>query len=764
MVFSWSEYVSAIATTPEIAPRYRHLRVVQLAQAIVESGRGASKLFQEAGNPYGMKWRDRIDDNYAVKITNKIWLVTPSEPNGVDWCQWKTAEQAAIGYWRFIDRPHSPYAGWEAYAKDPEGYLRHIWERGYATDPSYLGKVKSVFSEAQNLLQQYSTEQPQITQKIFKIAVMPGHGGSDPGAVNNRFNLQEKDYNWKEAIAIKANLEAQGNYQVTICRQEHERASLFAMQQKANNSGADLCLCLHHNASNSKARGWWLFYVKQDSQFEQFIKIMDRHFRELPIKARGYQYAGQPFAHDWYKRVWNCIRSCQMPTILFESCFIDNDGDARWLKDGGYLEIAEKICGGVREYLENRHDLRQTTQTSVFVSDPNPPLNVRSGAGTHYDVIGRLDNGTALNVINKVGNWLQISKPVSGYVHQDLTKSSYRVFVNDPNSPLNVRSGAGTHYDVVTELINGTALNVIGTDGNWLQIDRPVKGYVFAALTSTLYRVFVADPNPPLNVRSHPGTEFEAIGKLERNTALTVVDSSLDSQGKVWLRISSPYQGWVLESLTSDRVFSPGNYTPPVGMSESDKYDYCCNIISDNGGYLKKRNLISFRKETSTKANNWDGLYDDITLMIWQNSSGEKHVREYHSNTEPSSQYEDSSDPKADRRTMGVDANRDGLKDLGRLPEGYYEYQKDYSQRLGNILRPLKSAMAQRDINRNGFFEPDEPLASAGKSMLFHKGGVTNPYSAGCQTMNPTEYQRFWHDLNSDGDPGVIGYTIVRWY
>ena len=764
MMFSWSEYVRAVATTEEIAPRYRSLRIVQLAQAIVESARGSSKLFQEGGNPYGMKWRDRLDENYAAKITDKIWLETPSEPHGSDWCQWKTAERAAIGYWRFIDRPNSPYAGWEAYAKDPEGYLQHIWKRDYATDPNYFSKVKRVFPEAQSLLEEYGIEQP--TRSNFKIAIMPGHGGSDPGAVNHHYNLREKDYNWKEAVAIKARLEAEGNYQVTICRAEEERASLQVLQQRANDSGADVCLCLHHNATaNHQAKGWWLFYVKQDVRFKEFIAVMERHFRELPIKARGSEYAGKPFAHDWHKRVWNCIRSCQMPTILFESCFIDNNEDARWLRDGGDREIVDKICAGVKEYLENRSDLKAASPTSFFVSDANPPLNVRSGAGSQYDIVGRLDNGTALTAIAKVGNWWHISKPVSGYVHQNLVKSSYRAFVNDPNSPLNVRSGAGTQHDLVAELINGTALNVIGNKDNWLKIDRPVEGYVFAALTSTLYRVFVADPHAPLNVRSQPGTESEIVGKLDNNTALTVVDSKLE-RGKLWLRISSPYQGWVLESLTSDRISSLDRYAPPRRMSETEQYDYCHQIISSNGGYLKKRNLISFRKETSTRANNWDGVYDDITMMIWQDSNGIKHVREYQSNTEPSSQYEDSTDPRADRRNkgMGVDANNDGRRDLGRLPEGYYEYQIDYDPHLGNVLRPLKSVMAERDTNHNSFFEPEEPRASAGKTMLFHQGGRTNPYSMGCQTMNPAEYQRFWRDLNSDGNPGVISYTIVRWY
>lgn len=165
MIFSWTNYVRAIATTEKIPTRSRNLRIVQLAQGIVESARGTSQLFQEAGNPGGLKWRNNIDDKYTDKITHQIWLKTPTEPNGCYWCLWKTAEDAVIGYWRFIDRPNSPYQGWEKYDNDPEGYLQHIWEKGYATDPNYVSKVKNVFPEAQNLLDQYSTEQTASTSE-----------------------------------------------------------------------------------------------------------------------------------------------------------------------------------------------------------------------------------------------------------------------------------------------------------------------------------------------------------------------------------------------------------------------------------------------------------------------------------------------------------------------------------------------------------------------------------------------------------------------
>ena len=61
--------------------------------------------------------------------------------------------------------------------------------------------------------------------------------------------------------------------------------------------------------------------------------------------------------------------------------------------------------------------------------------------------------------------------------------------------------------------------------------------------------------------------------------------------------------------------------------------------------------------------------------------------------------------------------------------------------------------------------EPNKWICSelGAADMLFHVGLTWRTGSAGCQTMHPDIYKQFWNELNSDGNPGVIGYTIVRW-
>lgn len=60
--------------------------------------------------------------------------------------------------------------------------------------------------------------------------------------------------------------------------------------------------------------------------------------------------------------------------------------------------------------------------TMAIVSDPNPPLNVRSSPSTSGQVVGQLKNGTYVTVVNQKDGWLQISVPEQGWISQSQTE------------------------------------------------------------------------------------------------------------------------------------------------------------------------------------------------------------------------------------------------------------------------------------------------------------------------------------------------------
>ena len=114
-------------------------------------------------------------------------------------------------------------------------------------------------------------------------------------------------------------------------------------------------------------------------------------------------------------------------------------------------------------------------------------------------------------------------------------------------SSLNVRSGAGTSYSVIGGVANGKAVSVVGSTNGWYKIKYGGGyGYISSSYTSSAAPSSSANAAPSssqptvssskaktmysttadLKVRSGRGTSYSAIGSLSRGQAVTVVDTS----------------------------------------------------------------------------------------------------------------------------------------------------------------------------------------------------------------------------------------------
>lgn len=88
--------------------------------------------------------------------------------------------------------------------------------------------------------------------------------------------------------------------------------------------------------------------------------------------------------------------------------------------------FAYKHDGNVQE---NTGNVTTSTYTR-YVSTNSKNLNVRSGAGTGYRVIGSLRKGTAVTVAESNSSWSRIISPISGWVSSNYLSSNYSVNYN----------------------------------------------------------------------------------------------------------------------------------------------------------------------------------------------------------------------------------------------------------------------------------------------------------------------------------------------
>ena len=334
----------------------------------------------------------------------------------------------------------------------------------------------------------------EVNRDYYKVFIDPGHGGYDNGAVKN--GVYEDEINLQISKKIEAKLKARG-VQVKMSRYNDTYLSLTERTRMANNEGSDVFVSIHQNSAESpSANGIETFYYSPRTDSKELANdIQNDIINATDAYNRGIKTAN--FA---------VIKTAQMSSSLVECGFISNPTEAQNLSSSSYQDkVAEGIVNGIMDYLSQNiilnnnsgnqnpdNSLGKTTEKgTIKVSDS---LNVRSGAGTSYSVVGSLKNGTSVEIVETSGNWYKIKYGNGyGYVSKDyviLNSSSNSNTGNTSNSgstnntpatsttkgtvkvsdSLNVRSGAGTSYSVIGSLKNGTSVEIVETSGNWYKI------------------------------------------------------------------------------------------------------------------------------------------------------------------------------------------------------------------------------------------------------------------------------------------------------
>lgn len=89
------------------------------------------------------------------------------------------------------------------------------------------------------------------------VALDPGHGGSDSGAVGimKGSGPREKDMTYAQALVLQRKLESMGAT-VVMCRPEDNNVDLTLRSETAQAAGADIFLSLHINSLDDSIDGW----------------------------------------------------------------------------------------------------------------------------------------------------------------------------------------------------------------------------------------------------------------------------------------------------------------------------------------------------------------------------------------------------------------------------------------------------------------------------------------------------------------------------
>lgn len=247
----------------------------------------------------------------------------------------------------------------------------------------------------------------------------------------------------------------------------------------------------------------------------------------------------------------------------------------------GYVS-GEFVSGVSANTGSSNNNTNNNNQESVKPASGNYTVNVsslrvRTGPSTSHTTVGSVTKGQVVQVVGEVQDWFKINYAgQTAYVSKDyVTKggsSDNATQGNNQNNnqnnnvtvqtggtyvvnatSLRVRTGPATYHSVIGGVLNGTTLNVIGSEGSWFKVNYQGKtGYVSSEFMKFV-KGGITTPEQPkqpeqpnqgaigdyyinasaLNVRSGEGTNYRIIGALPQGQKVQVI-----SENSGWSKIN----------------------------------------------------------------------------------------------------------------------------------------------------------------------------------------------------------------------------------
>ena len=233
--------------------------------------------------------------------------------------------------------------------------------------------------------------------RLVTIALDPGHGGEDPGAVGGS-GTYEKTVVLAIAKRLKAKIDAEPNMRAMLTRDSDFFVPLHVRVQKARRVEADLMVSIHADAfTTPRARGSSVFALSQRGATSTAAKWLEQKENDADLiggvnvantkdkalasvlldlsttaqindslklgKAVLSELGGMNTLHKESVEQANfaVLRAPDIPSILIETAFISNPEEERKLADEKHQEqFANAMMKGIRSYFAKNPPLAKS--------------------------------------------------------------------------------------------------------------------------------------------------------------------------------------------------------------------------------------------------------------------------------------------------------------------------------------------------------------------------------------------------------------------
>lgn len=279
--------------------------------------------------------------------------------------------------------------------------------------------------------------------KELVVAIDPGHGGKDVGAVSAS-GVMEKDLTLAVAKELKRQIDAQPGMRAVLTRDGDYFVSLTKRPQIARELNADVFLSLHADSYKDRNISGASFYVTSNkgasSHLAKFVaahsNTSDHHLidgvelwnrqqansiGQVAMHSsiddsqklgqhlkQGFKQAGIRLQHSQVQSAnFMVLKNIDMPSVLVEMGFISNPEQDRLLQHGAYQALlASSLVSGLVRFVEVQPE-PGVVYANVRVNKGDNLAKIAQRHGTSADYLAKANNLTEKSTL-KIGQVLKV--------------------------------------------------------------------------------------------------------------------------------------------------------------------------------------------------------------------------------------------------------------------------------------------------------------------------------------------------------------------
>lgn len=204
--------------------------------------------------------------------------------------------------------------------------------------------------------------------KGIYIGIDPGHGGSDPGAVNKSDHSKVEKFVTLMVSKKLDSLLRRAGFKTFLTRAEDKFIAVNERPKALNAQNVEFSISIHANSvDNQMVTGFETFvYTKASKNSKRLAThVINEWGMEFPKVKLRYTASGQ----DKYKAAnLALVRDTKMPAVLIELDFISNNEMALKLYDPKYQDtMAQAIFYGIVAYLQEQKNIGGETMGKTAV-------------------------------------------------------------------------------------------------------------------------------------------------------------------------------------------------------------------------------------------------------------------------------------------------------------------------------------------------------------------------------------------------------------